>query len=100
MTADDTFDWIAIEPDEEHLKRERAKARELRVSAWWKQQTAHGKCHYCGASVPPKELTMDHRIPVTRGGKSVRSNVVPACKACNSAKRYLTPAEQILNELT
>lgn len=79
--------------------KEREKARELRKSPWWKQQLAKGICHYCGKQFPPDELTMDHVIPVARGGKSERSNVVPACKSCNNEKKALTPAEQILNSL-
>ena len=36
---------------------------------------------------------MDHVVPVVRGGKSTRNNVVPCCKECNSQKRYLLPVE-------
>ena len=36
---------------------------------------------------------MDHRVPLVRGGRSVRGNVVPACRACNAAKKYLLPVE-------
>jgi hypothetical protein len=36
---------------------------------------------------------------VARGGRSVKGNVVPACAACNRAKRHLTPAEQVLAQL-
>ncbi len=36
---------------------------------------------------------MDHLVPVVRGGKSVQGNLVPACKDCNSKKKYLLPAE-------
>jgi 5-methylcytosine-specific restriction endonuclease McrA len=92
-------DWIDIRKDPAHVKRERAKARELRTTAWWKQQLAKGACHYCGKTVGPGELTMDHILPVVRGGKSVKSNCVPCCKACNSEKKYLTPAEQILRDM-
>ena len=42
---------------------------------------------------------MDHILPVVRGGKSVKSNCVPCCKTCNTDKKYLTPAEQIMREL-
>ncbi len=42
---------------------------------------------------------MDHLVPVARGGRSTRGNVVPACHACNATKRCLTPAEQVLAEL-
>ena len=92
-------DWIDIERDDAHVARERAKARELRHSAWWKQKLVEGKCHYCGKHFPSEELTMDHVVPVARGGKSTRGNVVPACKACNAEKKYRTPAEMILERL-
>ena len=92
-------DWIDIEGDDAHVARERTKARELRTSAWWQQKLAAGKCHYCGQSFSPEELTMDHVIPVVRGGKSTRGNVVPACAACNATKKYMTPAEMILKSL-
>lgn len=92
-------DWIDIRKDSGHVARERAKAKELRKSSWWKEQIAKGVCHYCGKTFPPGELTMDHILPVVRGGKSTRSNCVPCCKQCNNEKKYLTPAELILREL-
>ena len=92
-------DWIDIKKDPKHIARERARARELRKSDWWKQQLAKGLCHYCSQSFPATELTMDHILPVVRGGKSTKSNCVACCKECNSAKKYLTPAELILREL-
>lgn len=80
-----------LDPDE--LRRERARARALRASAWWKRRLARGRCGYCGRPTPPRELTMDHRVPLARGGRSTRANLVPACKPCNTAKRYLLPTE-------
>ena len=79
--------------DEEYLRRERAKARELRQSQWWKNRIAQGKCYYCGASLPAKELTLDHIVPLVRGGTSTRGNCVPACKSCNNKKQSLLPIE-------
>ncbi len=92
-------DWIDIRKDPAHVAREREKARALRQSAWWHQQLDRGVCHYCGKRFPAEALTMDHVIPVARGGRSAKGNVVPACTACNRSKSFLTPAEQILNEL-
>ena len=92
-------DWIDIKKDPVHVKRERVKAKELRKSDWWHQQVLKGVCHYCGHTFPPEDLTMDHILPVVRGGKSVRSNCVPCCKGCNNDKKYLTPAELIMQEL-
>jgi len=36
---------------------------------------------------------MDHLVPVVRGGTSTRGNLVPACRECNSRKKYLLPLE-------
>ncbi|MBN2684130.1 MAG: HNH endonuclease [Pontiellaceae bacterium] len=92
-------EWIDIQKDPKHVARERAKAKELRKSDWWKQQLTKGVCHYCGDTFSPEELTMDHVLPVVRGGKSTKSNCVPCCKECNNEKKYLTPAELIMREL-
>lgn len=79
--------------DEEAIKKERRKAREMRQSQWWKRRCAKGVCHWCGQAVKPAELTMDHVVPLARGGKSTKGNVVPCCKACNTKKKQLLPME-------
>lgn len=79
--------------DDEHLRRERQKAKELRQSQWWKNRRGNGVCHYCRQAVPPKQLTMDHIVPLIRGGRTTRSNVVPCCQSCNEQKKYLLPLE-------
>ncbi|GAB4389058.1 MAG: HNH endonuclease [Thermodesulfovibrionales bacterium] len=81
------------EATDEEIKKEKARARKLRATAWWRQKRARGRCHFCGAAVPPGELTMEHVVPLVRGGKSVKANLVPACKECNSGKKYLLPFE-------
>ena len=75
------------------LRRERAKARELRASGWWKRRVSEGVCYYCRRRVGASALTMDHIVPLGRGGSSVRGNVVPSCKDCNSRKKSLLPIE-------
>ncbi|MGD9763595.1 MAG: HNH endonuclease [Candidatus Binatia bacterium] len=82
-----------VEVDDAAIKRERVKARALRASPWWKRRCAPGICHYCGAQVGAKSLTMDHLVPIIRGGRSTKGNVVPACRACNAAKRHQLPFE-------
>jgi len=81
------------EVSDEEVKRERSIARTLRESTWWKRKCYRGRCYYCNAQVLPKELTMDHLVPIIRGGKSVKSNIVTACKECNNKKKYLLPIE-------
>jgi len=79
--------------EEEDLRKERSKARELRGSQWWKRKLAKGVCHYCRRAFAPRELTMDHIIPISRGGRTTKGNVVPCCKECNNAKKQLLPME-------
>ena len=83
--------YAPVDPD--ILKRERARARELRASQWWKRRIADGVCHYCRRQVGNSALSMDHLVPLGRGGRSIRGNVVPACKDCNSRKQSLLPVE-------
>jgi 5-methylcytosine-specific restriction protein A len=59
-----------IPVSEEEIRRERRKARDLRGSQWWKRRCSGGVCHYCENKFPPRELTMDHIVPIVRGGKS------------------------------
>lgn len=76
-----------------HVKKEKEKARALRKTPWWDQQLSTCQCHYCENSFQKNELTMDHKIPVIRGGMSSKSNVVPCCKTCNSLKKHQTDVE-------
>ncbi|NLZ60054.1 MAG: HNH endonuclease [Lentisphaerae bacterium] len=79
--------------DEEQVRREREKARQLRASQWWKNLRGQGLCYYCQKRLPPKELCMDHLVPVIRGGKSRKGNIVACCKDCNNKKSHLLPVE-------
>ena len=76
-------EWIDINKDEKHVAKEREKARALKKSAWWQQHLDAGVCHYCSKKVGVDELTLDHIVPVARGGCSKKGNVVPACRDCN-----------------
>lgn len=84
---------IYLEVSDEEMRRERDKARALRKSDWWKNRIAQGVCHYCGARVRPADLSLDHIVPLVRGGKSTRGNCVPCCKECNNRKKDLLPIE-------
>ena len=75
------------------IKIERRKARELKTTSWWRQRLGEGCCYYCEQKFPRSELTMDHVIPIARGGRTTKKNVVVSCKACNTEKKYKTLAE-------
>jgi 5-methylcytosine-specific restriction endonuclease McrA len=85
--------------DPARVKREREKARALRKTAAWARKVAAGLCHYCGERFAPAELTLDHLVPIARGGTSTLGNCVPACKECNSEKGLRTPVEDLFAQL-
>ena len=72
--------------NDEELRREKEKARNLRRTHWWNRKVQGGVCHYCHSHVGRERLTMDHVVPLSRGGKSKKGNIVPACKECNNKK--------------
>ena len=50
-------------------------------------------CQYCGRKFPVEDLSYDHVIPKSRGGKTVWTNIVTACMRCNRKKGGRTPKE-------
>ena len=48
-------------------------------------------CCYCGSQKRPEQLTRDHIVPLSRGGRDDWKNVVTACKPCNQRKGAQTP---------
>ncbi len=50
-------------------------------------------CLYCGVEFPVRELSRDHVIPTSRGGKDSWTNCVTACRRCNNRKGSKKPEE-------
>jgi 5-methylcytosine-specific restriction endonuclease McrA len=50
-------------------------------------------CQYCNQAFPSHELTFDHVIPRSRGGRTTWTNVVTACSVCNLRKGSRLPNE-------
>lgn len=45
-----------------------------------------GRCHYCLQETKPKDFTVDHIHPKSKGGSYHRRNIVGACSPCNAEK--------------
>lgn len=82
--------------DPTRLKKEREKARKLKKTQWWLDQVNRGICHFCQQKFPAAQLTLDHLVPLARGGTSQKGNVVSACRTCNRDKKLDTPVDTIL----
>src|SRR5688572_10140755 len=50
-------------------------------------------CQYCGDEFESEDLTFDHVVPESRGGKRTWDNIVSACVPCNKRKAARTPEE-------
>ena len=95
--------YFEIDPDPDTaicICKERDKARELKRTPWWKNQLHKGTCHYCRQQFHKDQLSMDHIVPLARGGKSTKGNIVPSCVECNRKKKLETPAETVLRKLS
>ena len=90
MNFDDSFFG---EVDLKLINKEKAKAREMRKTQWWQNKIAQEICYYCARQTAKKQLTMDHIVPLARGGRSTKGNIVACCKTCNTRKKTMLPLE-------
>ena len=52
-----------------------------------------GHCAYCGKKIEFDDMTIDHIVPQSKGGKDTPENTVPACQLCNNQKADRTIEE-------
>lgn len=82
---------IAVAASHRRRVKQRAAKGELTADKiYLRFEFYENKCYYCGEA---GKMTADHRIPIFRGGSNWPSNIVPACKACNSRKHTKTEME-------
>jgi len=72
------------------FKRERIRIKFSRLNIYARDGFA---CQYCRGHFPTEELTFDHVVPRSRGGKTTWENIVTCCIACNVDKANRTPNE-------
>lgn len=58
------------------------------------------RCQYCGRRGTAFDLTLDHILPKSRGGRTLAENLATACQGCNSRKGDRTPEEARMPLLT
>lgn len=51
------------------------------------------RCYYCNTLLTSSNKTIDHKIPLVRGGSNTAENKVPCCRSCNKQKSDYTPEE-------
>jgi hypothetical protein len=69
------------------LAKRRGASGKLRAKEWTEVKAKYGnKCLRCGKQEPEIKLTVDHVLPLAKGGTNDKDNVQPLCKSCNSRK--------------
>lgn len=98
-------EWRRNNPEKRRASEHRRRARKANAKGTftaddWKQRLAYHdyKCIYCGVEkhdTKEKYLTMEHLIPLSRGGTNWPSNLAPSCMSCNCKKHTKTHFEFI-----
>lgn len=85
--------WYRDNPEREIFKGERRRARKANALVPGRPVTAaieterkalFGGCCFCGAD---KTLTLEHMVPLSKGGLHVEENLLGSCAKCNSGKK-------------
>lgn len=91
--------WRRAHPEQVQAGREARRSRQLGAFGLFTAQEWREKCElfanlcaYCGEARP---LTVDHKMPLSRGGSNDITNIVPSCKRCNSKKGTRTATEYL-----
>lgn len=80
---------------ENRRRAEKAKSTTHFTRDEWEELKKHHRhtCLMCGISEPLIKLTIDHIIPLSRGGHDGIENIQPLCKSCNSSKHNKVGSE-------
>jgi CRISPR/Cas system Type II protein with McrA/HNH and RuvC-like nuclease domain len=68
------FEWIP--------RQHKAYMKKCLIEEW------NNECAYCGYKQKHRELTIDHVVPLSKGGDDSYENQVPCCRTCNLSKNH------------
>jgi len=73
-----------------YVKNARRKVKFSRINVFARDNFS---CQFCGCQPGTHDLTYDHVVPKSRGGRTCWTNIVTACYSCNAKKADRTPKE-------
>lgn len=90
------IDLESNENVEESIKIKRKQFSSIERTAIYNKNK--GRCAICGKFVPYDDFTVDHIIPLAKGGTNESNNLQCTCRICNSIKQDILP-EDLMNKL-
>jgi 5-methylcytosine-specific restriction endonuclease McrA len=73
----------------------RPKGRVRKRQRWRVAEAQNWRCAHCAAALEPATATLDHVIPLSRGGADDYDNHVAACFSCNQSRANFMPAYSV-----
>jgi 5-methylcytosine-specific restriction endonuclease McrA len=81
--------------DRHRARKTQAEVTDFTEAQWRELLTVNGvACAYCGRS--DREICRDHDVPLALGGDHTLTNIIPACRVCNSRKHTKTALQFII----
>jgi len=90
MISGNNFDYPSILRLKKHVKKVFLKTSFSRTAVVKRDKAI---CQYCDEKLQNSQVTIDHVLPKSHGGKSTFLNCVVACKSCNNRKADRTPEQ-------
>lgn len=92
------LEYVKSPKGKKHCQARRARKRNAAgfhtADQWIQRFLFHGqRCRYCRIPLTLQQASIDHAIPLSRGGSNWPSNLVPACLPCNCSKHNKTISE-------
>ena len=75
------------------LTYDRVPKRQIRFNRHNVYARDRNQCQYCGKRLARPDLTLDHVVPRSQGGRSTWENIVCSCQYCNRRKGGRTPRQ-------
>ncbi len=77
-----------------NARRKSAISNDITKATWLHiMQSTNWTCKYCHCKLTNNNRTVDHVVPLSKGGEHSKDNLVPCCRSCNSRKNAKTPEE-------
>jgi len=100
----ESYDWIVWKNEEGNIEykapaviRLRSASKSGPMKVKFSRANLYSRdnktCQYCGESCSYKDLTMDHVVPKSLGGRTSWNNIVSCCRDCNTFKADRTPKQ-------